>query len=383
MSKVSHVKSAIIYTFLIVMTFCIPSYFAIRGAIVNERALALNEILEWVGHNEAALLRDDGVHKSASVRFRAAIYSDSHTLLRSNLHSTPDTFDFRVRLEYPYIYYQKELTHDGQLYFLLVESDLNYNKIAFIAAILLIAIPIIIILMSSMFVHASIYPYKKLQAHMEEFFHDTLHDLKTPLSIMRANLELMPKSARTAKYVGRLNSATKQMQNMYEDLEYFIKHKRVNYPKEIIDASALLRERLEFFGDIATAKGIDITPYVDDEVHIYISRAELVRLIDNNLTNALKYSFHKGRIEVTLRRAGCDLGELAIYNEGDEIKDATRLFERGARENIGVEGLGLGLNIVRTICAHNAISIDVRSSAMGGAMFAYSFALAPNFKEQQ
>ena len=67
--------------------------------------------------------------------------------------------------------------------------------------------------------------------------------------------------------------------------------------KERVNLSEYLSQRIAFFEDIAVSKSITLEHSVADNMMIYISKVELQRIIDNTLSNAIKYSFFQGKVE--------------------------------------------------------------------------------------
>ena len=81
-------------------------------------------------------------------------------------------------------------------------------------------------------------------------------------------------------------------------------------------------------------------------------------LIDNNISNALKYSTPKQPIKIKLLRATPDI-ILLFDSTGAQIEDKEVIFERYKRVDNTKKGSGLGLNIVDSICKKNNIIIKV------------------------
>ena len=117
----------------------------------------------------------------------------------------------------------------------------------------------------------------------------------------------------------------------------------------------------------------------DKELHFDIrknillnmNQIELEFLIDNNLSNALKYSPPHTLIDVILKVNGDEI-ILIFRNKGDEIIDKKVIFERYHRLDNSRKGTGIGLNIVDAISSKNNILIHVDSSN-GVNQFSYYF----------
>jgi signal transduction histidine kinase len=360
---------------MLITLFCIPSYFALTSAIFEEKDKNVGEMLKWVDIYKRNIIKKDSLYIPKSVRFKINIYNEKNELLFGNIKNNLDLINFKIYSKYPNVYYQDEIKVGAEPFYIIVESKLNYNKIIFISMMLFLVIPFIIFLMSNMFIGVNVYSYKKIQQYMDDFFNDTMHELKTPLGVIKINLEMMEQTSKNSKYIKRIKSSLKQIQMAYEDIEYYIKHKRDSYQKDVINFSEFLDARIAFFEDIASSKSIIIESYLEPEISIYINETELQRIIDNNISNALKYSFSQKKIKVVLRRNKDGSGEFLVQDEGKGIKNIKSVFERFKRENTTEGGFGLGLNIVQNICKKNNISIDVKSVKDKGSTFTYIFSI--------
>lgn len=368
-------RSVIVYTLIFMALFCVPSYFAIQSTIMEEKYKATQEILEWVSAQEKSIFSQEGFEIPRSVRFRINIYDAMHHVLYQGIEEPLNDLNFKVRVIYPSLYYQKEITKEQELFFLVVELQLNYAKIIFVTTMLFFIVLFLVYVMSNIFINSSIYPYKKMQRYMNDFFNDSMHELKTPLGVININVELLSSYVNSTKHLQRIKAATKQMQMTYEDVEYYIKHKKVVYNKECVDLSLYLNQRIAFFEDIAVSKSIVLEHRVEPNLLIYISKVELQRIIDNTLSNAIKYSFFQGKIEIVLSLKDEEHCVLSFQDYGQGIKDLYKVFQRFEREDSAQGGFGLGLNIVQNICNKNDIDISIESYENRGSCFTYIFRL--------
>ena len=368
-------RSVLVYTLIVMALFCVPSYFAIQSTIMEEKYKATQEILEWVDAHEQNIFEKEHFDIPRSVRFHINIYDATHTLHYQGIQKSLDDLNFKIRVIYPFLYYQKEITKESELFYLVVEQELNYTKIIFITTMLFFIVLFLIYLMSNVFINSSIYPYKKMQRYMNDFFNDSMHELKTPLGVININVELLSSYTTSTKHLQRIKAATKQMQMTYEDVEYYIKHKKVTYNKEPMDLSTYLNLRIGFFEDIAISKSITLEHNVAPHMMIYISKVELQRIIDNTLSNAIKYSFFQGKVEIKLVQKDEEHCVLSFQDYGQGIKDLYKVFQRFEREDSVQGGFGLGLNIVQNICNKNDIDISIESYENKGSCFTYIFRL--------
>ncbi len=376
MLSLNPLRSVLAYTLIVMALFCVPSYFAIQSTITEEKYKASQELFEWVDAHEKSIFSKEEFDIPRSVRFHLNIYDNQHTLLYEGIEHHLEKLYFKVLVVYPYLYYQKEVkTNDNRLFYIVVQVRLNYAKIIFVTTMLFFIVLFLVYLMSNVFVNSSIYPYKKMQRYMNDFFNDSMHELKTPLGVININVELLSHYVTSSKHLQRIKAATKQMQMTYEDVEYYIKHNKVMYAKEPINLSEYLGLRVSFFEDIAISKAITLQSYIEENMQIYVNKVELQRIIDNTLSNAIKYSYFQGIVEISLKQKDESSCVLSFIDHGQGIKDLYKVFERFEREDGVQGGFGLGLNIVQNICNKNDIDIDIESYEDKGSRFTYIFKL--------
>ncbi|MBE0495490.1 MAG: HAMP domain-containing histidine kinase [Campylobacterales bacterium] len=224
----------------------------------------------------------------------------------------------------------------------------------------------------------SIKPYQETQNYMNTFFNDAMHELKTPLGVIHINLELLEATQPESKYIGRMKAATKQMQMTYEDVEYYIKHTRSSFNPEVVDLSHYLFERVRFFEDIAKAKQILLKATIAPKLIVFMNKMELQRVIDNTISNAIKYSNPASSVLLELEEKE-GKASFRVEDFGKGIKDTKRIFERFEREDLVQGGFGLGLSIVKNICQKYGITYQVSSVLARGSTFSY---LLPLYEER-
>ena len=161
----------------------------------------------------------------------------------------------------------------------------------------------------------------------------------------------------------------------YEDVEYYIKHNKVQYNKEVVNLSEYLNSRVFFFEDIAVSKSIPLLAHIEENLIVYINKVELQRILDNTISNAIKYSFFKGNITIDLAKKDENSCVLTIQDEGQGIKDIYKALRRFEREDSVQGGFGLGLNIVQNICNKNDVDFAIKSAENKGSTFIYTFKL--------
>ena len=216
--------------------------------------------------------------------------------------------------------------------------------------------------------------YTKLQDQIEhnshllsenkQFIADLVHQIRTPLSVIMTNSSLieMQTDDQVSSYTKQINAAINMLSNSYEDLAYIITHDTISYEPKRINLSDFLQDRIDFFEVIANANDKTISTTITNELMITMNDTELERLIDNNLSNAIKHSDEKSNIEIILEKLHDDI-ILQFISTGEHITNIQKLFDKNYTEvNTAKRSLGLGLSMVKTICQKNRIFYSVHSA---------------------
>ena len=194
----------------------------------------------------------------------------------------------------------------------------------------------------------------------DKFIKNAIHEINTPLSIILMNIDLYYLKFEHNPYLLKIEAAVKVLDNIYEDLAYIVKQDSVIYEKSTIHFSRFLQERIAYFEDVAKANKLDIKAQIQEDIFIIFSEIELQRICDNNISNAIKYSYSDQTLFVRLyEQASYAIFE--VENQGETIISPEKLFDRYYREDVVRGGFGLGLNIVKEICETNDVRIEVIS----------------------
>jgi signal transduction histidine kinase len=204
---------------------------------------------------------------------------------------------------------------------------------------------------------------QELLAAQKQFVRYAIHETNTPLSVIMTNIELYTMKYGRNRYLSKIEAAMKNVFSIYDDLSFLVKKDQVDYPRRIIDFDGYLRSRLAFFDEVAQHSGVHFSyKGMDGEAKVYFNETKLQRIIDNNLTNAIKYTKQDETIRVVLAKEKDEL-LFSVASRSNEIKDTEKIFEAYYRERKKSNGLGLGLNLVKTICDEEGVAIAIKSSA--------------------
>ena len=211
----------------------------------------------------------------------------------------------------------------------------------------------------------------KLLEQQDFFLKKIIHEMNTPLSIISLNVDNLESQLGPKEQFEAIKASSKSLSSIYNDLYYLTKKEKRTSDIQDINLVKFLSLRVAFFDEMANVKNIDIALDIHKEFDIAMDSYELERVVDNTLSNAIKYSNENSNIDITL-----DIIEdkylLQIKDEGIGISDTDEIFKAYYQQKDKNIGLGLGLSIVKEICDKYNIEIEVNSDT-NGTIFTYIF----------
>ena len=204
-------------------------------------------------------------------------------------------------------------------------------------------------------------PMRESIQMLDRFIKDTTHELNTPIAAILSNIQMINKDnidEKLAKKINRIEIGAKTISNIYEDLTFVSLNNQIISNNEKLYFSQILNQRVDFFKSIASSKKIEFILDIKDDIFIVCDVKKLSKLIDNILSNAIKYNKFQGFIKVTLKDK-----ILIIEDSGKGMSkdNLSNLFTRYKRFDKSVGGFGIGLNIVSLIAKEYDFKIDVIS----------------------
>ncbi|WP_304545654.1 sensor histidine kinase [Sulfurimonas microaerophilic] len=257
-------------------------------------------------------------------------------------------------------------------HYLVLHNTISFAPVYEKVLLILTSIVILIFISSIFFLKTFAKPFQRLNQQLDTFIKDSMHEINTPLAIINVNIDLYNRKYEQNKYLRRMKAATKVLSNIYNDMDYLIKHERLNYEKKDLNLKQFLQERIEYFEEVAAMKDITINSSLRDCGTIYMNDKQLQRLIDNNISNAIKYSYDNSQIEIRLYLQN-DTCILEFQDYGVGIQKVEKIFSRYYRENNNKGGFGIGLNIVKSIINEENIELQITSTPKKGSLFRYIF----------
>lgn len=196
----------------------------------------------------------------------------------------------------------------------------------------------------------------------KRFLRHAVHETNTPLSVIVSNIDLFIMKHGKNKQLSKIDAAVKNIFNIYDDLSYLVKRDQVEYPRTQINLNTYLQSRKEFFDEVAQQSHLSfVFEPCEGEHYIYFNETKLQRILDNNITNAIKYTVASENIYIRTKVEGTSI-YFEIYSKSKKIEDTNKVLEPYYRENKQMDGFGLGLNLVKSICDEENVDIKINSS---------------------
>ena len=218
--------------------------------------------------------------------------------------------------------------------------------------------------------------------YMDQFSMSASHELKTPLTILRGEIELALKSDKTpAEYKETLKSnleETLKLINIINRLFYISKidHSAVKLNKRKTDLSALIKDTIKQFEQLAEEKNMKIVYRDNKAENTAETEPDLIKQVFINLLeNAVNYGNENSDIYINLMYEEDEKAKITFSNYCETItpESIPKLFDRFYRlessRNSNLGGVGLGLSVVKSIISLHGGKISAEYSSDGKITF--------------
>ena len=209
---------------------------------------------------------------------------------------------------------------------------------------------------SLVFARWAVKPVAKAWASQKQFVADASHELKTPLTVIMTNAELLQDSsyddATRRQFTDSILTVSKQMRGLIEDLLNLAKidNGAVDMQFEHIDYSTLVSNAILPFEALFYERQLNLACDIDEGIGVNGSAKHLGQIVDILLDNAGKYAIPNGQVMIMLKRYGRSHCILSVINPSECIskEDLKKIFKRfyridKARSRSGSYGLGLSI----------------------------------------
>lgn len=210
---------------------------------------------------------------------------------------------------------------------------------------------------------------EKLQT---EFFRAVSHELKTPLTIIKGELEGMicevGEYKDKKKYLKHSLKVANEMENLIKEILSIAMMKDENFKLNMknLNFTNIIKKAYRKYQGIAEDKGIEIITDIQDDYEFTGDERLLENAISNIVSNAVMYSPKKEKVFIEFRNNKVKIENTGIHIEKEDLKQLFNPFfrvDKSRNKNTG--GSGLGLYIVKTIFDYHNISYKIVNSQNG------------------
>ena len=203
-------------------------------------------------------------------------------------------------------------------------------------------------------------PVEKAWKQQKQFVADASHELKTPLTVIMTDAELLTAeecaAAERRQLTGSILTMSKQMRGLVESLLTLARIDNGSLQSEMteLNFSDLLEESVMLFEPLFFEKGMLFSYEIAPEIVMKANRAHLKQLPEIFLDNAQKYATPGGKTILSCQRISAKKCLLSVANQGEpiqpeEMENLFKRFYRADKARTGRQGYGIGLSIAESI----------------------------------
>jgi heavy metal sensor kinase len=215
---------------------------------------------------------------------------------------------------------------------------------------------------------------------MRQFSADASHELQTPLTVLKGELEVALRSPRSnEEYKGTMASALEEVDRLAKLVEGLLFLARaesgvLRIDRQSVDLTKIVQLVCDELAQLADKEGVDVRCKSKDPVTLFGDPILLRQLVRNLIQNGLKYTPAGGKVEISVHRDG-QFATLAVSDNGEGVseEDQERIFQRFFRATRSRSdhggGAGLGLSIVKSIADAHRGEVEIDSHSGQGSTF--------------
>lgn len=225
-----------------------------------------------------------------------------------------------------------------------------------------------------------LYPVKYALEKQRDFIANTSHELKTPLTIISTNLNVIKSDPDSTikdneTWISSIESQVGRMKDLITNMLELSRIEQSELPKQEFDFSSTVEGVCLSFDAVCFEKNISISSEIEQNIRLTGNEPSLERMVTTLLDNAIKYSNENGKIGIKLNVEQSKV-HLAVLNTGEALtkEEAQHVFDRfyrtdGARKNEDQQSFGLGLAIAQSIVKAHDGTISCHGVEEKGTVF--------------
>lgn len=203
----------------------------------------------------------------------------------------------------------------------------------------------------------SLEPVRRSVEMMDDFVNGIIHDIGTPLSVIKMNAQAMEPELgeEAARKNARVLRGAEHLEALEQQLTFSLKVHRFPLEKTLFDLGALLEERKEYWNGLRLSVPVEVE---SSPLTVEADRNVLLRMLDNLVSNAVRYSPRNTPVTVRMEEKA-----LVVEDRGKGMENPSDLlFSKYYREETGTKGLGLGLYIVKEAAKLHGLKVWIDSA---------------------
>ena len=310
-------------------------------------------------------LSENGDYVSSNLDNVAAISSDSAIGYARELYSKGSISG----MYNDYMYRQIDVDGGKMYIFLDCKRDLSsFRSFLLISIIVTIAGEILVFILSAILSKIFLKPVFESYDKQKRFITDASHELKTPVAIIKANVEIVEMENGESEWTKSIVKQADRLTNLTEKMVMLSRMDEGNTNEELkdVNASKLFLEICESYEPIAVKMKKTYNVDIEPGLVIRGNETNLSQMLSLLVDNAFKYSNDGGNVDVAFKKT--NKGKvLTVSNSVEEIEEGRHdeLFERFVRRdesrNSKTGGFGIGLSVVQAIAESYKAKVSARS----------------------
>lgn len=247
-------------------------------------------------------------------------------------------------------------------------EQLLLHKVLLVSILVFLLMEGVVFLLTMILTKRAMRPMQETFERQRQFISDAGHELKTPLTIISANVDILHDEIGENKWLSYIQSQTERMRVLVGEMMNLTKLEMGDKEKDFVDFSlseAVSGAALPFEGQ-AFEQEKQLELEIQEDISYHGNPDQIKQLVGIFMDNALKYSKEHGEIRVTLQQVQ-NKKTLKVYNTGKGIPESEKekIFQRFYRSDASraraTGGYGLGLSIAQSIADAHKIRIQVES----------------------
>lgn len=258
-----------------------------------------------------------------------------------------------------YVYKTRKMKEQKATVIILMENESVVKRIKFIYVITVIALvsgTIISYIISKKLSNIIVKPVEETMEKQKQFISDASHELKTPLAVIEANVDVLENKVGKNKWMEYIQSEITSMNKLINDLLFLAKTENIKTikNKEQINISDEIKMVSSMFESVAYEKSVNIKYDIQEDIKVNVDKEDIKQITSILLDNAIKHTDSGNNVYVELKKEK-GLNIIKIKNDGKPIpeEEQNKIFERFYRvdksRNRSEKRYGLGLAIAKTI----------------------------------